>query len=79
MAIIYKLIDSKSLVMCESCLDEHGPVAGKWEESPFEECSICGAIDTDTREEYDQWSTDLDQQAYYDDDPNPYHGNYSED
>jgi len=45
MSTIYKLVDSKSLVMCEECLDEHGPIAGKWEEAPLEECSICGAQD----------------------------------
>ena len=79
MSKIYHLRQSKSLVMCEECLDSHGPVPGKWDEEPLKECSICGAVDEDTREEYDAWSSDLDQMAYYDDDPNPYHGNYSED
>tara|TARA_B100001750_G_scaffold187276_1_gene156674 strand:+ start:306 stop:542 length:237 start_codon:yes stop_codon:yes gene_type:complete len=66
MAIIYKLIDSKSLVMCEECLDEHGPVAGKWEESPLEECSICGVRDQDARDEYEDWSSEIEQRDYDD-------------
>lgn len=70
MSTIYKLVDSKSLVMCEECLDEHGPVAGKWEEAPLEECSICGAQDQDARDEYENWATEMDRMAYYDDDPN---------
>ena len=66
MSTIYKLVDSKSLVMCEECLDEHGPVAGKWEEAPLEECSICGAQDQDTRDEYENWTNEANQMAYYD-------------
>lgn len=41
--------------MCETCLDELGPVEGKWVESPLEKCSICGDVDLQTQEELYQW------------------------
>ena len=68
MSKIYHLRESKSLVLCEECLDEHGPVAGKWDEEPLKECSICGAVDEDTREEYAEWALESDNQQYYGED-----------
>ena len=65
MSKIYHLRQSKSLVMCEGCLDEHGPVPGQWDEEPLKECSICGVVDEDTHEEYAEWALELDNQQHY--------------
>ena len=67
MTTIYHLRQSKSLVMCDQCLDDHGPVPGKWDEEPLKECSICGAVDADTREEYANWALEMDNQQWEED------------
>ena len=45
------------LYLCEDCYIEHyynNPELQKnWEESPLDDCSICGTTDTDARKEYD--------------------------
>ena len=64
MTTIYHVRHSKSLVMCEECLNDLGPVPGKWDEEPLKECSICGAVDTDTREEYANWALEMDNQQW---------------
>jgi hypothetical protein len=64
-----------------------GPIPGTWNEEPLEECSICGEIDLQSREEMNEYSHHMDNLQWedeygdgrFDDDPNPYHGTYSED
>ena len=58
MATIYRLDDS-TLYLCEPCLDSHGPVPGKWNETPLETCSVCGEIDLQSREEMDAYHHDM--------------------
>ncbi len=38
---IYKFEES-TLYLCEECLDDVGPISGKWVESTEAPCSICG-------------------------------------
>ncbi len=38
---IYKFEES-TLYLCEECLDDVGPIPGKWVESTEASCSICG-------------------------------------
>jgi|TARA_B100000959_G_scaffold199964_1_gene209251 hypothetical protein len=38
---IYKFEES-TLYLCEECLDDVGPISGKWVESTEASCSICG-------------------------------------
>jgi hypothetical protein len=84
-AKIYRLDDS-TLYLCEPCLDSHGPVPGKWDETPLETCSVCGEIDLQSREEMDEYHHHMSNLQYedqygdgrFDDDPNPYHGTYNE-
>ena len=54
MAKIYRLGDS-TLYLCEPCLNDLGPIPGKWKEEPLDECSVCGEVDLQTREEMDAW------------------------
>ena len=68
MSKIYHLRESRSLVLCEVCLDEHGPVPGTWDEEPLRECSICGATDEETREEYANWALEMDNEQYFGED-----------
>ena len=50
---IYKHQESKTLILCDSCLDDLGPLPGRWDEEPLAECSVCGDIDLQSREEMD--------------------------
>ena len=60
-----------TLVLCVDCLEEHGPAPGRWDEDPLQECSICGACDSDAQEEMNNISDALQQQWEYDQsDPN---------
>ena len=82
MTKIFRLDDS-TLYLCDTCLDDLGPVPGKWNETPLEKCSVCGEVDLQTLEEMDAYHHDMSNLQYeddgrYDDDPNPYHGTYSE-
>ena len=54
MTTIYRLDDS-TLYLCEPCLDSHGPVPGKWRESPLDKCSVCGENDLQAQEELDEY------------------------
>ena len=54
MAKIYQL-DGSTLYLCNSCLDDLGPIPGKWEETPLETCSVCGEVDLQSREEIDRY------------------------
>ena len=66
MATIYRLEDS-TLYLCEDCLDELGPIPGKWKEEALDKCSVCGEIDLQAQEEMNQWSHDMDQLSYEED------------
>ena len=66
MASIYRLGDS-TLYLCEDCLDELGPVPGKWKETALDECSVCGEIDLQAQEEMNQYSHDMDNLSYEED------------
>ena len=48
-------LESSTLLMCDGCLNDLGPIPGKWVEQPLKECSICGEIDLQSREEMDQF------------------------
>ena len=58
MATIFRLDDS-SLYLCEDCLDELGPISGKWKETALDECSVCGEVDLQSREEMDAYHHDM--------------------
>ena len=66
MSKIYCLDDS-TLYLCEDCLDELGPVPGKWKETALDECSVCGEIDLQAQEEMNQYSHDMDNLSYEED------------
>ena len=63
MATIYRLEDS-TLYLCEDCLNELGPIPGKWKEEALDKCSVCGEIDLQAQEEMNQWSHDMDNLSY---------------
>ena len=84
MAKIFQL-EKSTLYMCDGCLRDLGPIPGTWREEPLKECSICGEVDLQTREEMDAYHHDMSNLQYedfdqgqFDDDPNPYSGTYSE-
>ena len=58
MAKIYRLEDS-TLYLCDTCLDDLGPIPGKWKEEPLAECSVCDEIDLQSREEMDAYHHDM--------------------
>ena len=58
MTRIYRLEDS-TLYMCNTCLDDLGPVPGKWNETPLETCSVCGDVDLQSQEEMDAYHHDM--------------------
>ena len=64
---IYQQSEAKTLVLCDSCLNELGPLPGRWDEEPLMECSVCGAIDDQTREEMDAYHHDMSNQQWEDD------------
>ena len=66
MATIYRLEDS-TLYLCEDCLDELGPIPGKWKEEALDKCSVCGDEDLQAQEEMNQYSHDMDQLSYQED------------
>ena len=70
MARIYRLDDS-TLYLCDSCLRDLGPVPGKWFENPEAECSVCGEIDLQTREEMDAYHHHMSNLQWEDDQPDP--------
>ena len=57
-------LDDSTLYLCEDCLDELGPVPGKWKETALDECSVCGEIDLQAQEEMNQYSHDMDNLSY---------------
>ena len=63
MTKIFRLDDS-SLYLCEDCLDELGPIPGRWKETALDECSVCGEIDLQAQEEMNQYSHDMDNLSY---------------
>jgi len=50
---IYKFEES-TLYLCEECLDDVGPISGKWVESTEAPCSICGEEAVDVV--FGQWA-----------------------
>ena len=66
MPMIYRLEDS-TLYLCEPCLDELGPIPGKWNEEPLDKCSVCGEVDLQAQEEMNQYSHDMDNLSYEED------------
>ena len=70
MTKIFRLDDS-SLYLCEDCLDELGPIPGRWKETALDECSVCGEVDLQTQEEMQQWSEEQDQQSWEEDQMDP--------
>ena len=70
MAAIYLLEDS-TLYLSEPCLDDLGPIPGTWKEEPLAECSVCGEVDLQSREEMDQFHHDMTNLQYEEDQPDP--------
>ena len=66
MAHIFRLDDS-TLYLCDNCLRDLGPLPGTWREEPLKECSVCGEVDLQAREEMSQWCHDMDQQQWEED------------
>ena len=66
MATIYRLEDS-TLYLCEDCLDELGPIPGKWKEEALDKCSVWGDEDLQAQEEMNQYCHDMDQLSYEED------------
>ena len=66
MATIFRLDDS-SLYLCEDCLDELGPISGKWKETALDECSVCGEVDLQSREEMDAYHHDMSNRQWEED------------
>ena len=66
MAKIYRLDDS-TLYLCDTCLNDLGPIPGKWVETPLETCSVCGEVDLQSQEEMQDWCNDMDQQSWEED------------
>jgi len=54
---------------CDACLDQSWldteddgrprHFTGIWEEVPLEKCDVCGAVDQDTRDEYENWAEEM--------------------
>ena len=65
MAKIYQL-DGSTLYLCEPCLNDLGPIPGKWEETPLETCSVCGDVDLQSREEIDRYHYESDKRMWED-------------
>ena len=70
MAKIYRLDDS-TLYLCDTCLNDLGPVPGKWVETPLETCSVCGEVDLRTREEMDAYHHDMSNLQWEEDQQEP--------
>ena len=66
MTRIYRLEDS-TLYMCNTCLDDLGPVPGKWNETPLETCSVCGDVDLQSQEEMDAYHHDMSNRQWEED------------
>ena len=60
-------LDDSTLYLCEDCLDELGPISGKWNETPLATCSVCGEVDLQSQEEMHQYCHDMDQLSYEED------------
>ena len=41
---------------------------GVYKEAPFEECDRCFAVDQESRDEYENWSADMDRQQWEEND-----------
>ena len=57
---VYQHKQDKNLIICSGCAKQHITDLFDYTESPFSECSICGYIDEQSREEYMWWSHKLD-------------------
>ena len=65
MAKIFRL-DESTLYLCDACLNELGPIPGKWKEKPLAKCSVCGDVDLLAREELDRYHYESDQRMWED-------------
>ena len=66
MAKIYRC-DDTTLYLCDTCLNDLGPVPGTWKEDPLAECSVCGEVVLQAREEMDAYHHDMDNQQWEED------------
>ena len=58
-----------NIIYCECCLDmawqdeEYDGTprhfTGRWEEAPLEVCDVCGAVDQESRDDYENWVEDM--------------------
>ena len=60
-------LETSTLYMCDSCLDDLGPIPGTWKEEPLDKCSICGEIDLQSREEMDAYHHDMSNRQWEED------------
>jgi len=58
--VVWRHKQDKNLIICSQCAKEHITDLFEYEEYPYGECSICGSIDEQSREEYMWWSHKLD-------------------
>ena len=75
------LAQETNIFYCENCLDKNNLPrvdwddtiqlgngnAGVWKEAPLEKCDVCFAVDLQAQEEMQDWSNDLDQQQWEED------------
>ena len=58
-----------NIIYCGDCLDkawsdkdyDGAPqhFTGFWEEAPLEACDVCGAVDQESRDEYENWAEEM--------------------
>ena len=61
-----------NIIYCGACLDhawsdkedDGAPkhFTGRWEEAPLEACDVCGTVDQESRDEYENWAEDMNRQ-----------------
>lgn len=65
-----------NIFYCDVCLDQSWMLGddgrpqhftGRWEEAPLDQCDVCYAIDQDSRDEYENWSNDMDRMQWEED------------
>jgi len=75
---VYKGMKTE-LTTCDRCMDEKWAHSTEWdgvtiacpdhytgqyEEAPFSECRLCGAVDQESRDEYEEWAADMDRMQW---------------
>jgi len=67
--------EHKTLIFyCDDCLDQSWlnveddgrprHFTGRWEEAPLETCDGCGAVDQESRDEYENWAAEMDRMQW---------------